>query len=123
MQADQILMSLPPRISKRFAPCRRAFSLLELVAAAAIVGLLATVGCPRATSGVAESKIAACGAIRGNIEIQCELWRHNAGAWPATNLSNIGADINYFPAGLPTCPVDGTSYTIDATGRVVGHTH
>ena len=102
---------------------RSGFTLLELLCAVTIIGILATVGCPRATKGQAESKSAACKLHRGNIEIQAELWRHHTGAWPATNLSNIGADATYFPAGLPTCPVNGTAYSIDAAGKVVGHNH
>jgi prepilin-type N-terminal cleavage/methylation domain-containing protein len=104
--------------SRRFA-----FSLLELMAVIAILAIIAKICLPRVTGGRDSSNKAACATNKGNIEVQCELWRHNTGAWPATNLSNVGADVNYFPAGLPTCPVDGTSYTIDATGRVVGHTH
>jgi hypothetical protein len=78
---------------------------------------------PRASSGSATSKIAACAAIRGDIEIQAELWRHHTGGWPAANLSNIGSDVNYFPTGVPPCPVNGSVYTIDSSGRVVGHNH
>jgi general secretion pathway protein G len=99
------------------------FTLLELMAALAIIGLLTTIGCPNLTRGQGDSKSAACQAHKGNIEIQAELWRHNTGAWPATNLSNLGSDVNYFPQGLPTCPVDGLAYTIDSSGRVVGHAH
>lgn len=104
-------------------PSPTGHSLLELVAAAAIVALLATIGCPRLTKGQIESRIAGCECHQGNIEIQCELWRHNVGSWPAANLSDIGGDVNYFPQGLPICPVTGAAYTIDSTGRVVGHDH
>jgi general secretion pathway protein G len=105
-------------------PTRRCgFSLVELMAVIAILAIIAKICLPRLTAGRDSSNKAACYTNKGNIEVQCELWRHNTGSWPATNLSNIGADVNYFPAGLPTCPVDATSYTIDATGRVVGHTH
>jgi hypothetical protein len=69
-------------------------------------------------------KIAACNVCKGDIEIQVEVWRHNTGILPASNLAAIGADLGYFPGGLPSCPVDGSSYTIDtSTGLVVGHSH
>ena len=101
----------------------RGFSLLELLAVVAVIAVVALLGRQNLTSGQSNSKAAACGAHKGNIEIQAELWRHNTGAWPATNLSNMGGDINYFPEGVPTCPVDGSAYTIDSVGRVVGHVH
>ena len=103
---------------------RKAFSLVELMAVLAIMGLLAMVILPRVFGGSDAAKTAACHTYIGDIEVQAELWMHNTGAWPAANLSNIGGDLNYFPAGLPTCPVDQTSYTINtSTGRVIGHNH
>ena len=99
------------------------FSLLELMAAAAIIAIIAVAGWTRATAGQRESKVAGCKTHKGNIEIQCELWQHNTGAWPAASLADIGGNGSYFPEGLPVCPVDGSAYTIDAAGRVVGHSH
>ena len=101
---------------------RAAFSLTELMAVVAIIAVVAAIIVVRATGGSASSKSAACESIQGDIEIQAEIWRHNTGSWPA-NLSDIGADVNYFPTGVPACPVDGTTYTIDSAGRVVGHAH
>jgi prepilin-type N-terminal cleavage/methylation domain-containing protein len=102
---------------------RRGFSLMELLAVAAVLGIVAGIIVPRLTASSAASHKAACEAHQGDIEIQAELWRHHTGAWPAANLSDIGANLSHFPAGLPVCPADGTIYTIDSTGRVVGHNH
>lgn len=102
---------------------KRAFTLTELMAVLAVLGVVAAVIVVRATGGASTSKSAACQAIKGDIEVRAELWKHNTGSWPATNLANIGADVNYFPTGVPTCPVNGTAYTIDTSGRVVGHNH
>jgi general secretion pathway protein G len=105
--------------------CRRnAFTLMELMAVLAILGLLATVILPRVVGGSDSGETAACHTHKGDIEIQAELWITNTGAWPAADLSTISGDLNYFPSGLPTCPVDQSSYTIDpSTGRVIGHNH
>lgn len=103
---------------------REAFTLMELLAVLAIMALLATVILPRVFSRSDSGNTAACHTYKGDIEIQAELWKYNTGAWPTAVLSNIGGDLNYFPTGLPTCPVDQTSYTIDtSTGRVIGHNH
>jgi general secretion pathway protein G len=101
----------------------RGFTLTELMAVLAVLGLIAAIVMAKATGGSAAAKSGACQAFKGDIEVQCEVWMHNTGSWPATNLSNIGGDVNYFPAGLPTCPVDGSAYTINTSGRVVGHNH
>src|SRR5690606_37924678 len=101
-----------------------AFSLVKLLGVLAIVALLAAIVVPRLGDSNERSQIAACEAHKGNIEIQAELWLHETGAWPASDLAVIGADPNHFPEGLPVCPVDGAAYTIDpATGRVSGHSH
>lgn len=99
------------------------FSLVELMAVVAIVGVLVTLSVIAASGSRSSSQKAACYAQKGDIEVQCELWRHDSGAWPATNLADIGADVSYFPAGVPVCPVNGSAYTIDTSGRIVGHSH
>lgn len=101
-----------------------AYTLAELMAALAIIAVLAVMVIPRAVNHMTSGAAAACHANVGEIEIQAQLWRRNTGSWPAASLSDIEADLEYFPEGLPSCPVDGSTYTIDgATGRVVGHTH
>lgn len=103
---------------------RDAFSFVELIAALAIMGLLLTAVLPRLFGEHDSATAAACHTHKGDIEIQAELWMFNTGTWPAADLSNIGGNLDYFTDGLPTCPVDQTSYTIDtSTGRIIGHNH
>lgn len=104
-------------------PFRRGFSYVEMMAVVAIVGVVAAVIVPRLTGGGVEARKAACAVLRGNIEVQAQLWRRNTGAFPAASLSDVGADVAYFPDGVPPCPVDGTAFTINPAGRVVGHNH
>jgi general secretion pathway protein G len=89
-----------------------------------MLGLLAAVIIPRVVGHYDDANRTACEVNQGEIELQVKLWRRNHGAYPAADLSNIGTDPTYFPQGLPTCPVDGSAYTIDTTsGTVIGHTH
>ena len=99
------------------------FSLTELLAAVVIIGIVGALIATRVSSKNLANKKAACEAIQGDIELQCELWKHNTGSWPATSLSDVAANASYFPTGVPTCPYDGTSYTITTSGIVVGHNH
>jgi general secretion pathway protein G len=43
--------------------------------------------------------------------------------WPKIDLSDIKSDADYFPDGIPTCPVDQTSYELAPTPihRVTTH--
>ena len=103
---------------------RRAVSLGELLAAAAIVGVLALILVPRLANNGDASRRSACHTLRGNIEVQSQLWYRNKQAWPLSSLADIAADANYFPQGVGPCPVDGTAYQLDTTtGQVIGHDH
>ena len=103
---------------------RNGISLLELMAAVTIIGVIAYVTVPRLGTGASEAKKEACHVNREIINVQSALWKRDNGTWPSTTLTSIGADVDYFPEGIPRCPVDGSSYTIDTTsGAVVGHNH
>jgi general secretion pathway protein G len=100
------------------------FTLTELMAVLGILGVLAALVVPRVTGHFETSKRASCSTNKADVELQVKLWKRNQGSNPPANLSSIGTNPLYFPSGLPECPVDGTSYTIDTTsGLVTGHTH
>lgn len=101
---------------------RAAFSLVELLAVVAILGILAALIVPRVSSGTDSAKTKTCTHNRTEINITVEQYYLHTGNWPASDLSDIAADPNYFPEGLSTCPVTGVHYRIDpVTHRVVGH--
>ena len=94
------------------------------MAVVAVLGVIAAFIVPRVVGHHDDSKRAACEANQVEIELQCKLWRRDNGTYPTANLGTIGVNPSYFPEGLPSCPVDGTPYTIDTTsGLVIGHTH
>ncbi|MAT69758.1 MAG: hypothetical protein CMJ58_09560 [Planctomycetaceae bacterium] len=109
------------------SPCvaitRTGLSLIEVTAAILVLGIAAALILSTARRCVSTADTAACHSNIGDIELQAELWLQHTGSWPANDLSDIDGDLDYFPSGLPVCPVDGTSYQLDGAGSVVGHTH
>src|SRR6478672_10059977 len=109
--SQQRQLSMKPSIKKK----RRGFSLLELLAVVTILGIIAVVVIPRISVSSSTAKTNANNQNKSEINSTVERWYFNNGSWPAANLSDIGADNNYFPNGLPTNPVDGSAYTLSAT--------
>jgi prepilin-type N-terminal cleavage/methylation domain-containing protein len=109
-------------MSKQFIKSR-GFSLLELLAVVTILGVIAALIVPRVIGGSDAAKEKSCQHNRTEINIAVERFYIHNGAWPANNLSDIAADPDYFPDGLPACPVSGNTYQLDGTlHRVQSHT-
>lgn len=101
---------------------RAAFSLMELLAVVTILGIIAAIILPRVVLSTDKTKEATCHHSRGEINMAVEQYYIHTGNWPANDLSDIAADLNYFPSGIPACPVSGQPYRLDpTTHRVVGH--
>ena len=87
-----------------------------------ILGILAAMILPRIVVSTDEAKEKSCYHNRAEINATVEQYYMHNGTWPANDLSDIGADANYFPDGLPTCPVSGQPYRLDpTTHRLIGH--
>lgn len=102
----------------RKVPCgrrRKGFSLLELLAVVTILGIIAVVVIPRITVSAGTAKANANSQNKSEINSAVERWYFTKGTWPKSDLSDIGADSNYFPQGLPTNPVSGAAYTLNTT--------
>jgi type II secretory pathway pseudopilin PulG len=95
---------------------------MELIAVVTILGVIAALIVPRINQGTDRAKEESCLHNRAEINITVERYYLHNDSWPANDLSDIGADLDYFPDGLPACPVSGAAYRLDpATHRVVGH--
>ena len=95
---------------------------MELLAVVTILGTIAALVLPRVITTGDVSKQKTCLHNRAEINITVERYYLHTGNWPSSDLSDIGADGDYFPDGLPTCPVSGEAYRIDGTThRVIGH--
>ena len=107
-------------MSIRIKTCRGAFSLLELIAVVTIIAIIATIILPRASAAKREAQEKACYHNRLLINSASERFSVTTGADPADINALLLPD--YFPEGIPVCPVSGNPYTLNpATKRVVGH--
>lgn len=93
----------------------RGFSLLELLAVVTILGIIAAIIVPRVTVSSDTAKQRVRDHHKATINSAVERWYIDKNSWPANDLSDIGADLNYFPEGIPTNPVDNSAYTLNTT--------
>jgi general secretion pathway protein G len=106
-------------IMKMWNRHRGGFSLMELLAVVTILGVIAAIIVPRVTVSSDSAKQRVADHHKSTINAAVERYYMEQGSWPANDLSDIGAEVDYFPDGLPANPVDGSAYTLDpGTHRV-----
>jgi prepilin-type N-terminal cleavage/methylation domain-containing protein len=91
------------------------FSLLELLAVVTILGIIAAIIIPRVAVSSDTAKQRVRDHHKATINSAVERYYVDHSTWPAADLSDIGADTNYFPDGIPTNPVDGSAYSLNTT--------
>jgi len=101
-----------PRVNRK----RRGFSLLELLAVVTILGIIAVVIIPRINFSKTAAETNANLQNIAEINSAVERWYFEKGSWPASDLSDIEADADYFPDGIPSKP-GGGDYTLDSDNR------
>ena len=86
------------------------FTLVELMIVVLILGALAAIAIPRIMGGAQAARANGCYTNISTLNSQLELYNANeVGGYPAT-LNIMTADTDYFPDGVPVCPVDGNPY-------------
>ncbi len=91
------------------------FSLLELLAVVTILGIIAAIIIPRVTVSSDTAKQRVRDHHKATINASVERYYIDNGSWPLDNLTDIGADVNYFPDGIPANPVDNSAYSLNTT--------
>jgi len=104
---------------------KKGFTLVELLVVILILGALAAIAVPRISASADNAKKKACATNVDLLNSQIELYHATEGSWP-TSLKSLTDDGDYFPDGMPVCPVNAeTEYEYDAktTHRVSPHSH
>jgi len=96
---------------------------MEILFVVVVIAVLAAIAIPRITDTVGDAKANACDSNVANLNTQIEMYHFKTGKWPSKNMKELNV-ADYFPDGLPKCPVDGKAYAMDATShRVKYHSH
>ena len=102
----------------------RGFSFLEALLVVMLLGILAALVVPRCVLSAHEARKNVCAQNAARINQLVERWRQEKGSSAKLKLTDIAKHSDYFPDGLPQCPVDGSKYKLhDATHRVIRHQH
>ena len=88
---------------------------MELLAVVTILGIIAAIIVPRVSVSSDTAKTRVNEHNKATINSAVERYYVETGGWPADNLSDIGADADYFPDGIPTNPLDDSAYTLNST--------
>ncbi len=93
---------------------------MELLAVVTILGIIAAVIVPRVTASSRTAKENACFTNKAVINEAVERYLLMTGSLPAS-LSELDTN-EYFPSGIPVCPVSGNPYQLNgSTKRVLSH--
>jgi len=98
---------------------RPGLTLLEMLMVVTLIGIIAAVVLPRILVSREMARENLCLQQKREVNFAIERYFQDQGVLPA-DLSEIS---HYLPEGVPDCPVNGSSYTLNSSNtRVEGHT-
>ena len=101
---------------KREGGRKKGITLIELLLVVIILGALAALAIPRISTSATTAKQNTCATNIDIINSQMEIYFAEHGSYPA--IDDLFADANYFPDGVPECPVSVTAtYSLNARNR------
>lgn len=105
----------------RHAGTRLGFSLLELILVVVLVAIVASLIMPRISQSTDSAKCKSCQHNCTELNSAIERYGVSTGAFP-NDLADLAVP-DYFPQGIPVCPVSGGAYSMNSTThRIDGHT-
>jgi len=90
----------------------KGFTVLEVMLTVILISILAGIVIPRFAVSTKRAKVQACEMNRAIINKQVESYYFVEATWPIDSMIDIKTNVNYFPDGIPTCPIDQTSYEL-----------
>lgn len=110
-------------LRERVMKSQKGFTIIETLLIVVLISILAAIIIPRFSIGSMRAKVQSCEMNRSIINTMTETYFFTEGTWPVNALTDIKTNDNYFPDGIPTCPVDQSDYTLAASPkrRVTGH--
>ena len=103
---------------------QRGIMISEVLLVIFLISIVALIAIPRYLTVRDNSQYEACRTHVANIDALVQQYYIREGTWPLGGLTDIGANINYFPEGaMPACPVTTTAnyFITSPTHRVSGH--
>ncbi|MBT9582162.1 type II secretion system protein [bacterium] len=104
---------------------RRAFTLIELMIAIAIIAILAAIAIPRFVTARYRAYLSACSVNEKNLATALESYRTDYRIYPPALITLVGAGGSGYIQSLPSCPsAPTTQYTYvptpDGEGFTIG---
>lgn len=94
----------------------KGFTLIEIMIVVLIIGILLAIAIPNFITARKTSQMKSCIANLKQIDAAKEQWAMDGHADAPVEANLVGADGYIKGTALPTCPKDGSAYTIGAIG-------